>query len=114
MTVDMMNAPKVREVVSSEPISAHAARDLLSRFLEAERRDIVSEAVDNEVLIRLEAVCRTLPKPSTSTTLASSAIDEKEEKRAKKAAKKAAKKERKKKRKREKEESAKSNKKSKS
>jgi hypothetical protein len=114
MTVDnMMNAPKVREVVSSKPITAQAAHELLSRFLEAERQDIVSVTVDDEVIIRLEAVCRSL-RPSTTTTTrntsASSSSDEKEQKKAKKAAKKAAKKERKEKRKREKEAAEKSKK----
>ena len=53
------DAPKVRKVLSSKPISTQAAHDLLSRFLEAELEDGVVGGVD-EVLTRLEVVCRAL------------------------------------------------------
>jgi hypothetical protein len=112
-----MDAPRVQEVLSSKPITAQAAHDLLSRFLEEERQDVV-EAEENgdELLIRLEHVCQSLATSSSSscetptTTLASmidEADDSKLDKKARKAAKKKAKKE---KRKREKESSKKSKK----
>lgn len=100
MTDHVMDAPKVREIVSSKPISAQAAHDLLSRFLETERQDIVAEAEGDELLVRLEHVCASIFVPHTEQTTNE------------KAKKKAAKKERKEKRKREKQ-SAKKNKKSK-
>ena len=77
---NIMDAPKVRKVLSSKPITAQAAHDLLSRFLEAEREDGVLRGVD-EVLTRLEVICRALP---TSQAQESS---ENEQKRALKAAK---------------------------
>ena len=84
--MESINAPKVRSVLSSKPISAQAARTFLSRFLETERED---DVVGEEVFTRLEAVCRSLPSSEKS---------EKEEKKAKKSAKKEAKKEKKRKR----------------
>lgn len=100
---DMMNAPKVQEIVSTRSISIQGAHELLSMFLDKEREDAVAEGGDKELRIRLDAVCASLV--STSNT------DNKTlDKRANKAAKKSAKKERKEKRKREKESSKKSKK----
>lgn len=107
-----MDAPaQVREVLSSKPITAQAAHDLLSRFLEEERQDVV-EAEENgdELLIRLGHVCQSLDSSSSATTTLASMIDgddSKLDKKARKAAKKKAKKE---KRKREKESAKKSKK----
>jgi uncharacterized membrane-anchored protein YhcB (DUF1043 family) len=114
MTDNLKDEPRVREVLSSKPITAQAAHDLLSRFLEEERQDVVdAEENGDELLIRLEHVCQSLESSSsaTSTTLASM-IDEDESKLDKKARKAAKKKAKKEKRKREKE-SAKKSKKSK-
>jgi len=96
-----MDVPKVQVVISCKPVSAQAAHDLLSRFLEAERQDALAEVEDDELLVRLEHVCASLPIAAAAPS------DE-----PKKGKKKSAKKERKEKRKREKE-SAKKSKKSK-
>ena len=102
---DMMDAPKVQEILSTRSISTGEAHELLSRYLVKERGDAVAEGGANELLDRLDEVCASL----TSTT---NTDNKTHDKSANKAAKKSAKKERKEKRKREKE-SAKKSKKSK-
>lgn len=74
-----MDAPKVRKVLSSKPISIQAAHDLLARFLQNERQNGVLGGGVDEVLTRLEAVCHSLDAPQE--------ITETDLKKAKKAAK---------------------------
>lgn len=101
MTDDVMDAPRVQAVLSSNNITTQAAHDLLSRFLAEEHEYAVVEG--GEELIRLDAVCQSLASSSTAATTPSD-----DDKKAKKSAKKSAKKERKEKRKREKESAKKS------
>jgi uncharacterized protein (UPF0210 family) len=76
-----MDAPKVRKVLSSTPITMQAAHDLLVRFLQNERQDEILLGGVDEVLTRLEAVCRSLTSHDTQE------IVETDLKKAKKAAK---------------------------
>ena len=99
---DMMDAPKVQEILSTRFISMQEAHELLSRFLVKEHEDAVAEGGDVELLNRLDEVCASL----VSTASNINTDNETQEKRAKKSAKK----ERKEKRKREKESSKKSKK----
>lgn len=95
-----MDGPKVREVVFSKPTSVKAAHELMSRFLETERQEMIAEVNGDELLLRLEHVCSSLKEQASS-----------DDKKARKAAKKSAKKERKEKRKREKKSESKKKKK---
>lgn len=94
----MMDRPKVEAILSSKPVSTQAAHALLSRFLVEEHQGAVAKGGDDELLIRLDAVCQSLAAACN------------DDKKAKKSPKKSAKKERKEKRRREKESTKKSKK----